>query len=324
MPLAEAVAGANFAFFTNVQTMDDSLKQVDAPPPRDERPDVTPLQFRLAHLFWFTAWFAGLCGACTIGGLGLGLIFVSVSLFVVGLVNRGLRIGVWILGVMLFLVGISVIEETVRYTHPRRASCMNQLKQIVLALQHYEAVHGCFPPACRTDAKGKPMHSWRVLILPYLELKPLYDTYRFDEPWDGPNNRKLAKPLSLYQCPSASDKERTAGMTNYVAVVGPGTMWDKPQGVKQSDVADGLSNTILVVELADSDIHWMEPRDLDIRSLPKKINLLPGISSKHVRGACVALADGSVRFLNEETAAATLEALLTRNGGEAVDLDILQ
>ena len=116
-------------------------------------------------------------------------------------------------------------------------------------------------------------------------------------------------------------------MTSYVAVVGPGTMWDNPKGVKMSDVPDGLSRTILVVELADSDIHWMEPRDLDIRSLPKKINsksVLSSISSKHVRGACVAFADGNVRFLDEETAAETLEALLTRNGGEEIDVDVLQ
>ena len=124
--------------------------------------------------------------------------------------------------------------------------------------------------------------------------------------------------------PGASEKEHKTGMTNYVAVVGPGTMWEDAKGMKWREATDGTSNTILVVELADSNIHWMEPRDLDVRSLPKRINGLSGISSKHVRGACVAMADGNVRFLDEDTAVETLKALLTRNGGEPVDLDVLQ
>ena len=35
------------------------------------------------------------------------------------------------------------------------------------------------------------MHSWRVLLLPYLDRSDLYKAYDFTEPWDGPNNRKL-------------------------------------------------------------------------------------------------------------------------------------
>ncbi len=67
----------------------------------------------------------------------------------------------------------------------RRAVCQNNLKQIALALLYYHQTNGCFPPAYLADKNGKPMHSWRVLILPYLEQNSLYEQYRFDEPWDG-------------------------------------------------------------------------------------------------------------------------------------------
>ena len=69
---------------------------------------------------------------------------------------------------------------------------LNNLKQIAMALQCYHQANGCFPPAYIADKTGKPMHSWRVLILPYLDRDDLYKAYNFTEPWDGPNNKKLA------------------------------------------------------------------------------------------------------------------------------------
>src|SRR5262249_4828817 len=107
----------------------------------------------------------------------------------------------------------------------RRANCTNNMRNIVLALVQYHDSHGAFPPACIADANGKPMHSWRVLILPYLDQRKLYQQYRFDEPWDGPNNRKLHDvSLKIFQCPSHDKSQMSAG-TNYVVVIGPGTVW---------------------------------------------------------------------------------------------------
>ena len=72
-----------------------------------------------------------------------------------------------------------------------KTHCKNNIKQIALALLMYEQAHGSFPPAYTADADGTPLHSWRVLILPYIEQQRLYDQYDFDEPWDGPNNSQL-------------------------------------------------------------------------------------------------------------------------------------
>ena len=85
----------------------------------------------------------------------------------------------------------------------RRLACSNNLKNIALAMHNYEQAYRCFPPAYVPDKHGKPMHSWRVLLLPFLEKQALYSQYRFNEPWNSPNNRKVTdRATALYQCPS--------------------------------------------------------------------------------------------------------------------------
>src|SRR5688572_33251458 len=48
-----------------------------------------------------------------------------------------------------------------------------------------------FPPAYVADSNGTPMHSWRVLILPYIEANHIYDRYDQTQPWDSATNRQL-------------------------------------------------------------------------------------------------------------------------------------
>src|SRR5262245_18129478 len=99
----------------------------------------------------------------------------------------------------------------------RRMQCSNHLKQIGLALQNYHDVYGSLPPAYIADANGKPLHSWRVLILPFLGERNLYEAYQFDEPWNGPSNSKLAEQVpACYRCPSRSGKQPKLE-TSYVA-----------------------------------------------------------------------------------------------------------
>ena len=145
----------------------------------------------------------------------------------------------------------------------QRTFCCRMMRQVAQVLSAYHDEHGSFPPACVADADGKPMHSWRVLILPHLEYGSVYQAYDFDEPWDGPNNRKLAGEIPVpFQC--VSSQSRSDNCTNYVAVVGPKGVW--PGATSGSRTMSG-DQTILLVEVANSDIHWMEPRDLsyDVR-----------------------------------------------------------
>ena len=216
----------------------------------------------------------------------------------------------------------------------RRDSCWNNLKQLSLALKNYHYDHGCFPPAYLVDEDGKPMHSWRVLILPYIERRDTYEQYKFDEPWDGPNNSTLwgSRP-QLFRCPSSESPWSEGTTTNYVAIVGPKTAWPDDRPAKLSEFSDGGKKTILLVEVADSDINWMEPQDLSFKNACRGINkdAKLGISSPHsldagyfsklTNGAMAAFADGRAHFLPDDIAVMDLESMLTRESQKAVYLD---
>jgi len=208
----------------------------------------------------------------------------------------------------------------------RRNSCTNNLKQIGIALQNYHDKFKCFPPAYLGDKDGNPMHSWRVLILPYLEdpaATAVYDQYNFDEPWNGPHNRLLADKMPLlYRDPNSQGTGST-----YLAVVGEQSVWPADRSTKMSSIRDGTSNTIALVEVADSGIHWMEPRDLTFEQAAQGINpslIKLAISSIHPGGANCLFVDGSVHFVTDKISKESLRGVLTTNGGESVspyDLD---
>ncbi|HJT34711.1 MAG TPA: DUF1559 domain-containing protein [Pirellulales bacterium] len=200
----------------------------------------------------------------------------------------------------------------------RRSQCTNNLKQIAIAMQNYHDVYGVYPPAYLADSNGKPMHSWRVLILPFVERPDLYARYRFDEPWDGPNNSQLAAEMpEVYRC--ASDPA-TASTTDYVVITGPGTMFDADKSISQRSITDGMSNTLLVVESVNAGINWMEPRDLNAGQMTFAVNGAGGreMSSNHPTGANAAMVDGSVRFISDSVNSQVLRALSTPAGHEPV------
>ncbi|HEV3298967.1 MAG TPA: DUF1559 domain-containing protein [Planctomycetaceae bacterium] len=202
--------------------------------------------------------------------------------------------------------------------HARRTDCKNHLKQIALAMHNYHDQYGSFPPAYIADKNGRPMHSWRVLLLPFLEFGPLYDQYRFDEPWNGPHNRELAAlPIQLFHC--AADAGRKTD-TSYLVVVGPKTIFPSAASMAIKDIPDGTSNTILLVEAGDSGINWLEPRDMSYEEALRGINPKTGwgISSHHEGGAQVAFADGSSPLLSDDTPIEKLRLFLERNDGQPV------
>jgi hypothetical protein len=207
-------------------------------------------------------------------------------------------------------------------TPSARSMCNNNLKMIGLGLQIYADVYGCFPPAYVADQQGRPMHSWRVLILPYVEEKALYAQYDFNEPWDGPHNRLLASKMPRwYHC--TKDGPTGGTVTSYVAITGPETLLGDGTFTSFADIKDGTSTTLAVVEIAGSGINWMEPRDLPFAALAQGINpaKASGISSCHPGGALVVFGDGHTDFLQQTMPIADLKALATKAGGEIVSGD---
>jgi hypothetical protein len=167
---------------------------------------------------------------------------------------------------------------------------------------------------------GRPWHSWRVLILKHAPRRfaEVYAAYRFDEPWDGPHNIQLARRIGeFYRRQGLNSDERNH--TSFVAVVGPETAWPGAQTRSKKDILDGASNTILVVEMAESGIPWMKPEDLPLEQMSFRVNDRsgPGPGSK-VRGARALLATGRVLELSDDFSPKALRAMLTINGGESV------
>ncbi|MBI1830723.1 MAG: DUF1559 domain-containing protein [Planctomycetes bacterium] len=190
-----------------------------------------------------------------------------------------------------------------------RAQNVNNLKQVGLALHNYHDSRKAFPPAGIGDRDGKPLLSWRVAILPYIDEFQLYRQFDLNQPWDHPTNKKLISRMpKIFIVPGSEAKE---GETHYRVLVGGGAMFEARQGVRINAITDGLSNTFMVVEANEPTI-WTKPDDLPYNPngpLPK-FGVWP-------EGFHVVLGDGSVRYVRSTTAADTLRAYITRAGGEA-------
>lgn len=218
-------------------------------------------------------------------------------------------------GIALLLPAVQSAREAAR-----RMECMNNLKQIGLALHNYHDVHNSFPPAYTVDANGNKLHSWRTLILPFMEQQAVYEQIDLSKPWNDPANQAIANtPLSIYTCPS--DPDGATSTTNYMAIVGPNTIFSGPDATSFRDITDGTSNTLLVVEVHQTTTSWMEPTDLDFNQMQMMIGGGPTeMGSHHPGGLNVLYGDGAVRFVSQAVDANTLRGMITRDGGEAVGL----
>src|SRR5271157_1572247 len=200
-----------------------------------------------------------------------------------------------------------------------RMQCTNNLKQIGLAMYNYHERHKTFPPAYSVDKAGKPLLSWRVLILPDLDQEALYKEFRLDEPWDSEHNRALIDRMPpTYRCPGGSSKRADLGKTTYLTPRGKATIFPGSEGIKMQKITDGTSNTIFVVDAGnDRAVTWTKPDDWDV---DPRLDL-KGIFGHHPGGTPFSFADGSVRFIKETVDPKTLEMLITRDGGEVISQD---
>jgi RNA polymerase sigma factor (sigma-70 family) len=102
----------------------------------------------------------------------------------------------------------------------QRIKSMNNLRQIMLAIHNYHDANNRLPADVR-DKDGKPLLSWRVLILPYLEQDNLYQQFHLDEPWDSEHNLKLLRQMPAVYRVGFDPKDSTH--TYCQAFAGPGT-----------------------------------------------------------------------------------------------------
>jgi hypothetical protein len=198
-----------------------------------------------------------------------------------------------------------------------RSVTANNLKQIGLAMHNYHDSMGTLPPAAICDKSGKPLLSWRVAILPYLEQDNLYKQFKLDEPWDSDHNKKLYDQykIKVFTIPG----EGAAGLTRFRVFTGGKdkveAAFGPTKGVRLQDFTDGTSNTALVVTAKDA-VPWTKPDELNFdpkgnpgQQLYFQNNVTP-----------MAFGDGSVRYLPKSIPTETWRGLVSRNGGEVVNI----
>jgi hypothetical protein len=203
---------------------------------------------------------------------------------------------------------------------PMRASASrmksaNNLKQIALAMHNYADVNKGRFPADIVDKDGKPLLSWRVHLLPYLEQDQIYRQFKLDEPWDSPNNKPLIAKIPAVFAPPT--QKSAAGTTTYLGPLGDSYLFrpKAKEGLKLVDITDGTSNTIMIVEAADAAaVEWTKPGDWT----PDEKEPLKALIGHYPEGFQAAFCDGHVHFFSKKVDAKTLFALLTTAGGEVI------
>jgi hypothetical protein len=191
----------------------------------------------------------------------------------------------------------------------KRIEASNDLKQLVLAVHSYNDATGNLPGAAIYDKNGKPLLSWRVMLLPYIDEGKLYSEFHLDEPWDSDHNKKLLEKMPTTFAPPDSQAFKDHE-THFQALVGPDTAFEKPGLSIPRDFPDGLSNIILFVE-AKKAVPWTKPEDMTFDAG----KLLPKLGGLSDGGFLAALCDGYVRMFPLTMKEDTLRVWATRTNG---------
>lgn len=286
-----------------------------------------------AHLLYAVALLASCASLYGVPGLVAGIIILGLWAFVFYSNDRPQAlvpvVCFWILGLCCLFIPVLQLAQSSRGTS-RRSECKNNLKYIGLALHNYHETYEFFPPAFIADENGKPMHSWRVLILPFFDLdeQELYEQYDFSKPWDSPENLKLLKHMpDVFRCPSShTSQTEESETTNYVAIVGPQTAWPGSGSSEFSMMKDGTSNIVMVMENHSPDISWTEPRDLSLEEAAdvfasEDYESFTGhrhqtFFREYLGGRNVLFGDGSVQFAPFGTDRTLARELMTINDGK--------
>ncbi|QEH31685.1 hypothetical protein OJF2_01500 [Aquisphaera giovannonii] len=223
------------------------------------------------------------------------------------------------LGALVVMLALSFVSDVDDHmTVVKRATCVDNLRAISLALMQYASAQGRLPPACTVDAKGRRLHSWRTLILPYLppreEMAELYASIDLSKPWDDPANRRAAASMpDAFRCPSAAGPK---DLTTYLASAGPSAFLIPGKPRNLLEITDPRDATLAVIEAGREDaVPWMSPKDADEALI---LRLSPDSSLIHPGGMPAAMVDGSVRFLKATLPAAARRALISVDGDDSI------
>lgn len=194
----------------------------------------------------------------------------------------------------------------------RESSCQRSCIQIALAMQSYHDQYQAFPPAYTVDTEGKPLHSWRTLILPYLNEQALYDSIDLTKPWDDEDNLHAWKSIpQVYRCSVHRDK---GNRTTYLAVVAPGSCLQPRESAALSDITDGASKTVLMIDVSEEQgVIWMSPQDANLDQFLAMGTKLP---SSHRSANIFTFCDATVNRFSRDYAEKDRKAMVSIAGND--------
>lgn len=219
-----------------------------------------------------------------------------------------------VIGIIALLAALFLPATRSARGAARRTQCMNNLRNVGLALHIYHDTYDAFPPARTMTDAGRPLHGWRTQMLPFVDQASRFEAIDLSKPWDDPANAKSAEQeLSVFRCPSV---ELVAEQTIYAGSVGPefGLRPDTPRTLEE--IEDGTSNTVMITELASvAPVPWMAPQDGGAEFF---VSLGPDRALAHTGVVLALFADGSVRSVLADADEEVRRALVTVAGGEEV------
>jgi len=237
-----------------------------------------------------------------------------------GLAIAGIITGA--MGCLWTLVMIALLLPAVQQVRmaARRTHALNNVRQICLANLNHESVHRRFPSnLSESDPDAGENLSWRVHILPQLGEQQLYDQFKLDEPWDSSHNKALLVHMpmcfqhpelqetlpegyTVFQMPTSSADDGT-----------PSVLVKGEQGVNFSGLTDGSSNTILILEVAESAaVPWTKPKDWQFDPANPARDLGDAFPGTFNAGFC----DGSTHAIPKNISEEDLKPLFTRSAGD--------
>jgi hypothetical protein len=234
---------------------------------------------------------------------------------------------IWLRLVMIGVVGIALSGLVLAGDDAKKAQSnlveakrrdAQNFKELALAMIEYSQDHrGELPPPAVLSKDRNPLLSWRVLLLPYLEQKELYQQFKLDEAWDSDHNAKLVRKMPKV---FAAPRGGKPGQTVYQVFVGPEASFQP--GVKRrfpASFVDGTSNTVMISEAAQA-VPWTKPADLKYDSKRP----LPKLGGQFPDGFHVATWDGAVHYFKKDFNPVEMRYAITPAGGEVIDFDKLE
>jgi hypothetical protein len=267
------------------------------------------MQYRLSTIF--LVFFVVATSLASFGQIGL--VVAGIVLVLAFLVSLRRRQKLTLIQLFVVLIAISVLigvllprdEAGCHLEFPLQSQCICKMSRIGSALSKYHKSLGHFPPIITRNKDGKPLHSWLVDILPYMdyssqiEYDHVYRAIDPDEPWNSQRNAVLqGLRIEEFMCDHVPRAKNDCS-TNFFAIVGPGTIWREEGGVSLRDIKNP-SLVVVAVECAVSDKHWAEPCLFTVEEALERMKTGKGmrISTVHQVGVSVLFANGSTRWIS--------------------------